>query len=266
MLDRPGRARLGLLVLAALAAASLPLALLVRSLLPAVVVAWGLAATIFAAALFFSYRWDTIVPGDWGSRRLYDYVAFVPALIVPSLLQALAGPLLRGRRAASAVLALAALAVGAAVDRLPRDRSLERAQAGITVAERVADAVPCDARMLANAQTAGTWAALTGRRAVSEGHAPFLRPEVLKRVLPVILEANEFFRDPGASRDFLVRRRIEYVVVVDPDVRIGTVGGRARSDADADADAVASVPGVHPVVRHPLVSVFAGGLGGRCRL
>jgi hypothetical protein len=268
-LDRRGWGQTGVLVLAALAVASAALALRARALFPAVVIGWGLAATIPAVALFFSYRYDTVVPGDWGSRRLYGYVGLVLALLVPAILQALAGasnslllasrPLVRGRRAAGAMLAAAigGLAVWAALDRLPRDRSLARAEAGIAVMERVANAVPCGTRMLVNARTAGTWEAMTGRRAVTEGHAPYLRPEVMERVLPVLLGANRFFGEPSANREFLERQRIRYLVAVEPGVWIGTKG--QREPQTGDADAIASLPGVRPVFRDRLVSVFAVG-------
>ena len=101
--------------------------------------------------------------------------------------------------------------------------------------EQVAATVPCDARMLSNARTAGAWEATTGRRAVTEGHAVFLRPEVMERILPVLIGANEFFSDPAANRSFLDEQRIEYLVVVKPGVWVGTTGPREPQKGDADA-------------------------------
>ncbi|MGH2800805.1 MAG: hypothetical protein ACRDM0_24685, partial [Thermoleophilaceae bacterium] len=259
VIERSGRARGSLLALALLGVASLVMVLRARRFLPLAAVAWGLAGTSMALALFFSWRYDTRVPGDWGLRRLTEYGVLVPALLVPALLEAIARPLARRSRLVMAVLALAvgALSVGAAVLRIPNYSSMARTEAGLAVIEHVRNVVPCDARMLANWRTAGTWQATTGRRAVTEGMAPFLRPEVMQRVLPILLGANEFFDDPVANRSFLSRERIEYLVVVDPTVRLGTHSGRVP--AEDDAESVASLPNVLPVLRDRWVTIFAVG-------
>jgi hypothetical protein len=111
--------------------------------------------------------------------------------------------------------------------------------------------------MLVNWRTAGTWEAATGRRALTEGMAPWLRPAILQHVLPLLVGANEFFDDPQANRDFLVRERVQYLVVVEPGVWIGTHSGRVPTERDADA--VATLPEVHPIVRDRWVSIFAVG-------
>ncbi|MGH3038125.1 MAG: hypothetical protein ACRDLZ_01760 [Gaiellaceae bacterium] len=257
--NRTGVSWYVLFALAALALASIPLVLYVRSFLPLVVIAWGLCGAILAVAFFFSYRYDTIVPGDWGARRLYDYAIFIPALLVPALLEALVRPLGRRSRVALPALALVAglVAILAAVDRVPRDRELPIAQQGLAVIERVSETVPCGARMLSNARTAGTWQATTGRRAVTEGHAVYLRPEVMGRVLPVLISANRFFHDPSANRHYLDELDIEYLVVVKPGVWVGTAGGRRPREGDAEA--IAALPGVEAVHRDPLVSIFSVG-------
>jgi hypothetical protein len=257
--DRSDGANLGLVALAALAAASAALVFFVRSFLAVAAVAWGLAGTILAVAFLFSYRYQTVVPGDWGARRLYDYVVIVPALIVPAVLQAITRPFTRRSRVwvAAVAVGVGALAVGATVDRVPDDRTLTRAAAGIRAIERVADVVPCGARMLSNARTAGTWEAMTGRPALTEGMSPYLRPEVMARVLPVLIGANRFFRNPQANREFLARRNVEYLVIVDPHIWVGTNGERRPQEGDAEA--VAALPNVHPVLRARRVSVFAVG-------
>jgi hypothetical protein len=248
------------LTLAVLALGTVAIVLRARSLIPLAAVAWGLVATTLAVAFLFSFRYDTVIPGNFALRRLYDYIALVPALLVPALLTTLARPLAARNRAAVAALALvvAVLGIAAVVDRTPRDRSLSRADAGIAVTERVAEIVPCGTRMLANARTAGFWEATTGRRAVTEGMAPFLRPGVLERILPILVGANEFFDHPQANRDFLARQRIQYLVVVKPNVWFGW-GGTGRGPAPRDAEKVASLPEVHPVFRDRRVSIFAVG-------
>jgi hypothetical protein len=225
-----------------------------------VVVAWGLLAAILAAALYFSYRYETLIPGVFGVRRLYDYAALVPALLVPTVLEAITALFARRRETVAAVVAVGVgvLTIGAAVALIPRDRSPRSAAGGGAVIDRVAEVIPCDARMLANARTAGTWEATTGRRALTEGMAPFLRPEVLKRVLPVLVGANAFFHDPAAHRGFLAQERVQYLVVVKPRVWFGW-GDSGRAPAEGDADAIASLPNVHAVVRDPAVTIFAVG-------
>src|SRR5215211_3291630 len=255
-----GAAWFGVLTLLVLALGTVAIVLRARSLIPIAAVAWGLVATTLAVAFLFSFRYDTVIPGDFALRRLYDYIALVPALLVPAVLTTVARPLAARNRAAVGALALvvALLGIVAVVDRTPRDRSLSPADAGIAVTARVAEVVPCGARMLANARTAGFWEATTGRRAVTEGMAPFLRPGVLERILPVLVGANEFFDHPHANRDFLARQRIHYLVVVKPNVWFGW-GDTGRAPAPRDAERIASLPGVHPVFSDRLVSIFAVG-------
>jgi hypothetical protein len=253
--DRPVGARYTVLGLVALALVSILMVVRMRSLFRLAFIAWGLCIVMLAVAALFSFRFDTLVPGDWGARRLFQYAALVPGLLVPGLLEALLRPFANRSRAALASFMLVAglLAVVAAVNRIP-DRSLPRASAGLSAIEQVAANVPCDARMLSNARTAGAWEALTGRRAVTEGHAVFLRPEVMDEILPVLIGANEFFSDPAANRGFLDEQDIEYLVVVEPRVWVGTTG--PREPREGDADAIAALPGVEPVVRERHVSIF----------
>jgi hypothetical protein len=254
-----GDGEAGLVVLVALAAASVWMVWRVRTFFPLATIAWGLGLTALAVALFFSYRYDTRIPADFGVRRLYQYAVLVPALLVPALLETLALRFLRERRLLTVVLPLlaGAVAIVLAVSRIPADRSLTRAEAGLNVIERVAEVVPCNVRMLVNARSAGTWEANTGRRAVTEGMAPYLRPEVMGQVLPVLIGANEFFDDPEENRDFLERQRVQYLVVVQPGPWIGSRG--ARFPEEGDAEAVRALPDVHEVYRDERVAIFAVG-------
>jgi hypothetical protein len=254
-----GAAWFGVLTLAVLALGSVAIVLRARSLIPLAAVAWGLVATTLAVAFLFSFRYDTAIPGNFALRRLYDYISLVPALLVPALLVMVTRPFAtRNRAMAALALVVVVLGIAAVVDRTPRDRSLSSADAGIAVTKRVAEVVPCGARMLANARTAGFWEATTGRRAVTEGMAPFLRPGVLERILPVLVGANEFFEHPQANRGFLARERIQYLVVVKPKVWFGW-GGTGRAPAPRDAQKIAALPGVHPILRDRSVSIFAVG-------
>ena len=242
-----------------LAACSAVTVLFSRRLHLLTIVAWGPVAVSLLLALFFSYRYGTEVPGDFGPRRLDGYVILLPALVLPGFLSAASRRVLRQRRTLARVVGVivAAVAVAAAFGRFPEQRSFAPAQAGLNVIHRVADVVPCDARMLVNWRTAGTWEATIGRRAVTEGHAPFLRPEVLARVLPVLMGANRFFDDPEANADYLDRQRVEYVVVVKRTIWIGTAGPRFPQ-AD-DAARVAALPNVRPLVRDRFLTIFGVG-------
>jgi len=259
IVNRPNRVRFGLLAFAALSLAALGLALRARSLLPAAVVAWGLVTAMLAIGFLFSFRYSTAVPGKFGPGRMYDYVAISVALLVAVVLEGLRLLLVGSRRRGHIAVALAvgALAVVAAIATGPRGRALSKADNGLQLMSQVASVVPCDARMLVNARTAGSWEAITGRLAVTEGHAPYLRPTVINRVVPVIVGANDFFRDPAANRDYLERERIQYVVTVGKNAWIGSKG--PRQPREEDAEAVAALPGLRPVLRDPLVSVFAVG-------
>jgi hypothetical protein len=254
-----GEGEAGLVLLVALAAASLWMVWRVRSFFPLVTIAWGLALTTLGIALFFSYRYDTRIPADFGVRRLYQYAVLVPALLMPAVLETFALRFLRDKRLLAVGLPLlaGAIAIAFAIVRVPADRHLTRAGAGLNVIERVADVVPCDVRMLVNARSAGAWEANTGRRAITEGMAPYLRPEVMGEVLPVLIGANRFFDDPQENAGFLARQGVQYLVVVKPGLWIGSRGHRVPQEGDAEA--VAAVPDVHEVYRDERVAIFAVG-------
>jgi hypothetical protein len=245
-------------VLAALALATIGMVLVERALLPLGIVAWGVAVTLLAVGLFFSYRYATLIPANFGPRRLFGYTTLLPALVLPGFLEAVLRLLTRRSSLAVAVLPLVAgaLGIGAAAAHIP-DRSLPRAEAGLSVIERVAKVVPCGARLLPNARTAGSWEATIGRRSIIEGMAPFLRPEVMAHVLPLLVDAREFFRRPRANRDFLARERVDYVVFVRPSPWIGTAGGIIPTDGDLGE--LDSLPELRPVLQDSAVSVFAVG-------
>jgi hypothetical protein len=91
--------------------------------------------------------------------------------------------------------------------------------------------------------------------------APYLRPEVMGEVLPVLIGANEFFDDPVAEREFLDEQRVEYLVVVAPGPWIGSPGGRVPKEGDAEA--VAAVPNMKSVFEDNRVTIFAVGAAQR---
>lgn len=273
-IDRPTYGKVGLGFLAVLFVASVVAAWFERRLFIVLTVAWGLAGTILTVALLFSYRYDTLIPANFGVRRLYDYAVIPPALVIPALIEAAAAPFARRRRFVIPAVAVAAgvLAVTAAALRTPGDQSIQRAEAGKKVFASVTRYVPCDARMLANTRTAGSWEAWTGRGAITEGMSPFLRPEVMAGILPILVGANDFFKDPQAHQDYLADQRVQYLVVVSPGIWFGW-GGTGRNPQPDDAAKIAALPGVTQLHRDERVAIFAvgrqpavpaGGLPSRC--
>lgn len=250
----------GGLALLLLAVATVVVVLVAIWLLPLAVVAWGLSATIVCGALFFSYRYDTQIPGDFGVRRLFDYAVFPPALIVTAVIEVFGLWVSRRRPFLLAALPIlaAALAFVAAVDRIPIRDPGGRPAKGLAAINRVAETVPCGARMLPNARSAGAWEAMTGRRSIIEGLAPYLRPEVTKRVLPTVIGAKQFFQDPKANRNFLIREQVDYIIVL----RLGRQTGSLHP-FPTDVDAIASLRGVHEISESPGVQIFAVGPTGR---
>jgi hypothetical protein len=255
-IDSSDHIGLGTLALALLAVATVLVVVVARRFVPLAVVAWGLAASFICAALLFSYRYDTQIPGDFGLRRLYDYASFTPALIVPAAIEVALARLLQRRPMAlgAVAVAVAVLATVVSVDRIP-DRD-PGARAGLAEIGSLAQALPCDARILPNARSAGSWEALTGRRSVIEGLAPYLRPEVMAQVLPRLIEAREFLGDASAREGFLAQQNIDYVVVLKPRVLVGSLPPfRTR------AGEIAGLKGTRIVYSSPRATVFAVGRG-----
>jgi hypothetical protein len=229
-----------------------------RGLVPIATMAWGWSAFMLVAAFFFSLRYETHVPGHFGLWRLFDYAVLLPALVIPALLAGVA-MLLRRFRWTNVVAVTGVAAVVALVCALAAIRQEEPnrpARAGLRVISAVASVVPCDAVMVANARTAGSWQATTGRRALTEGRAPFLQADVLRRILTVLDGSTKFFEDPQANRDFLDRERVEYLVVVRPRVWFGW-GETDRGPGAEDTERVAALPEVDPVFESEDVTIFA---------
>jgi hypothetical protein len=82
----------------------------------------------------------------------------------------------------------------------------------------------------------------------------------MAHVLPLLVDAREFFRRPEANRDLLAREQVDYVVFVRPGPWIGTAGGIIP--ADGDLAAVESLPDLRPVYEDDELSVFAVGERG----
>ncbi len=229
-----------------------------RTLGPVTFAAWATALTLTAAGLYFSHRYRTFVPATFGPRRLFEYgilfavIAGVAAL--STVLRSAVGWAARDRRrrlrhavalcagAAAVVLAVAAAPPGVTPDE----------RAGLDVMATVARVVPCDARVLVNVRTAGSFEVLAGRTSIDEGMAPYLRPPVLRRVLPLVLGAHRFFRDPAANRAFIENQHVDVVVAVAG----ARVGGRPMLKRGRRG-VLDTVPWLRPLVRTRTVTIYA---------
>jgi hypothetical protein len=228
-------------------------------LAPVGAMALALAISIVLVALAFDYRYSTLVPADFGLHRLYDYDA------IPLVLAAAGGAEVVGRLLASwnrrGELVLAAVAVvltvGALLDLHP-SRAATTAPAAKRLFASVRAVVPCDSRILPDARTAGSFAALTGRESVVEGMAPYLNPAVMHQVLPILFAARQFFAHPSENAAFLRREHVDFVLLLtDPTVRIGQSGGRLGRHVDRAG--LRSLPELHRVLRRNTFQLYAVG-------
>lgn len=243
-------------------AAAVALALLIlpgTGLRPIGAMALGLSAMILAVALVFNDRYTTLVPADFGVHRLYDYDALPVVLAAAGAAELCARGLTRlHRHVRPAVVVLAAIAaVAIAWPVRPPNDAAEAARAQSLYATVRAD-VPCNARILPDARTAGSFAALTGRESVVEGMAPYLNPALMKRVLPALFDARAFFRKPQRNAGYLARERVSFVLLLtDRELHIGQSGGRV--DRGADLAGIRALPDLRLVARRPWFELFAVG-------
>jgi hypothetical protein len=194
---------------------------------------WTATALSIAAALFFSRRYDIYALATFGSRRLFDYSALPIFLGGAALLQVAFGPLsrFRNRAPAAASAVVAAVLAGACLTAYagqPRQADRE----ALSLLSWVRVNTPCDVRLAVNTRTVGVFQATTGRVSVTEGMGPFLRPVMLKRVVPLLMDARSFFHDPSSGRDFLRRQGVDYVVVV-KNLPIGFDGVMGKTNEEA---------------------------------
>jgi hypothetical protein len=218
-----------------------------------------LAGAIAGIALLFDYRYSTLVPADFGLHRLYDYDA-LPLVLVAAAAVEIAGRLLGSRLRRSDVLVAGAACVlaGVAIWGTYPSRATTSAAAAAQLFSSVEAAVPCHARILPDARTAGSFATITGRRSVVEGMAPYLNPVLMHRVLPVLFGAREFFTHPQENSGFLREEHIDYVLLLtDPTVRIGQSGGRLGRHVDYPH--VRTLPELHRIVVRPSFELYSVG-------
>ena len=234
-LDDPPRVLLWLIPIAAAVALVAILRRLPAEHGAAAVMAAGLGVSMVGIAFLFSYRYRTQIPGRFGIDREFDYLPLAAVVLVLLALEPAAGWIGRRRAWAPAaiaalVVALPAVAVGATVGPA-RTSYRANGERALTILDWVTANTPCDARILPDRVTLGTFVAATGRVSVVEGMGPYLRPDMLHPVLNEVLRAHRFFQDPARGRAFLRREGVDDVIVV-KGVRIGSMVGTLESGVD----------------------------------
>jgi hypothetical protein len=174
-----------------------------------------LLAGLLGIALAFSYHYDVWLEATFGVRRLRDFSSLPVVLVGLGALEALLGCLGR-RRPRLAVTAAGAAVIVACAWIVPVSAAsrLGPVSHQRTVAvDWLRSHTPCNARILSNQRTEGTYTSLTGRFALLEGMGPFLRVDKLPYVVSLFLDARQFFESPLSHEAFLRQHGISYVVV-----------------------------------------------------
>jgi hypothetical protein len=256
-LDDPPRILLWLIPVAVLAATIAIVRWLPVDLGAAAVMAAGLGVSLVGIAFLFSYRYRTQIPGRFGIDREFDYLPFAAVVLVLVALEPAAAWIGRRRAWAPAavaalVIALPAVAVGATVGPA-RTSYRTNGERALTILDWVSAHIPCDARILPDRVTLGTFMAATGRVSVVEGMGPYLRPDMLHPVLHQVLAAHRFFQDPAHGAGFLRQEDVHYVIVV-KGVRIGSMVGTLESGVDPAA--FAGISFLRPVLTSADADVY----------
>jgi hypothetical protein len=76
----------------------------------------------------------------------------------------------------------------------------------------------------------------------------------MAQVLPRLIGAKDFFAAPHANRAYLAREHVDYIVVLEPQIRIGS-----WRPFGTDGDAIADLPDVELVSSSGSVTVYAFG-------
>lgn len=164
-----------------------------------------------------SYIFDTYVPAHFPHRRLFYYCALPVLLLGLSVLETSLDATRRIRSFVPSVAGAAAAIVAATFvfpQYVPSAEAEETGRGSVASIDWMRAELPCDARLLVGQRTGGTFQSLTGRASITEGMAPYVRPDMLQDVVDVLLEARAFFRSPGRHQAFLTEREVDFVVVV----------------------------------------------------
>ena len=218
------------------------------------VLAWAIFAALLVAGsvLLFAVS-DTYVPQRTAGRRLMPYLLLVPVVAMTLLVWItgrLAAPfwraLLPGRgsgRAIAAGLALAVLTAGAvSASSIPgaagEEREAALSQTGYDAYRWMAQNLPPDARILANAYTDGAIAAVARRVGIVDGRAVYLEnPAFLAESTALCLGARVVFGTPAApgAGTYLARERVTHLLVATEGPLGRDLGGYLLFATDVDA-------------------------------
>jgi hypothetical protein len=251
-----GRVRSGLVVLAALVLAPLLAWPFLDARRRRFLLTWAVfAALLVAGSLLLFAVSDTYVPQRTAGRRLMPYLLFVPVvamtvlvwiagrLTAPYWRALLPGQREGARRAVLAGLALAVLTVGAvSASPIPGSVSEERdaalSPAGYAAYRWMAANLPPDARILANAYTDGSIAAVTKRVGIVDGRAVYLEdPGFLAESTALVLGARVVFATPesAGATTYLERERVTHLLVATEGPLGRDLGGYLLFDTDLEA-------------------------------
>jgi hypothetical protein len=225
------------------------------------------AALLAGSYLLFAIS-DTYVPMRTGPRRLMPYELLVPvlaAVVVAWGLDRVLRPgwlaLAGNRRRAGLLSALfATLLVAAAIAPAPAsttdDPEPGLTPAGYEALRWIAGNLPADSRILANAYTDGSIAALAERTGIVDGRAVYLEdPEFLAESTALVLGARTLFLDPAGdfAREYLGRHDVDYLLVADP------AAGAAGSDLGGYDPFTTDTPLLDAADGYTLVRSFGEG-------
>lgn len=185
------------------------------ALKPLPVAAYLVWIAILLAGFGFNRLYETYVPAVFPQRRLFSFVAF-PLILIGLAAVELTLTRLERKSRRNVLLATAGVTVIALIVTFPRPvfkPKVKNARHALAMINWVNENIPCDARIFASQRTAGIFQALTGRPAVSEGMAPYLRPPMLNEVVDLLLDGRDFLQDPDSYATFLSSYDIDYLVI-----------------------------------------------------
>ncbi len=251
-----GRVRSGLVVLVAIVFAPLLAWPFLDARRRRFLLTWAVfAALLVAGSLLLFALSDNYVPQRTAGRRLMPYLLFVPVVAMTVLVWIagrLTSPYWRAflpgrrdgpRRAVVAGLALAVLTVGAvSASPIPGSVAEERdaalSPAGYAAYRWMAENLPADARILANAYTDGSIAAVTKRVGIVDGRAVYLEdPGFLAESTALVLGARVVFATPesAGAATYLERERVTHLLVATEGPLGRDLGGYLLFDTDLGA-------------------------------